>query len=168
MRVLEILEKISDVLGYIGAFLIFPLVGIMVYEVGARYLFSAPTTWAFEMSYMLMATMFSFGFAYALKHRSHVNVDFIYDRLGPRAQPVVDLLGYSIFFPTICWIAYAMYEYTVRSYISGEVSGISAWNPVMWPMRMILTLGFAAFALQIFIELVRCIRTILSGAGRET
>lgn len=49
------------------------------------------------------------------------------------------------------------------AFASGERSGTSAWNPVLWPFRFILFLGFAAFTLQVFAEIVKRIYSI---AGR--
>lgn len=54
------------------------------YEVVARYLFRAPTPWAFDLSYMLYGTIFMMAGAYTLSRDGHVRGDFIY-RSGNRA-----------------------------------------------------------------------------------
>lgn len=167
MHLLQRLERLSDVAAVIGAMLMIPLVGIMVYEVLSRYLFSAPTTWAFELSYMLMSGIFSLGFAYALKYRQHVNVDFIYGALSPRWRAVVDLAGYVVFLPCTVWLSLGLFNYALRAYRSGEVSGISAWNPVVWPLRAVLFAGFAFLSLQVLIDAIRCVRTIATGEMRD-
>ena len=82
--------------GYIGAFIILILVVAMVYEVLARYFFSAPTKWAFEMAYMLMGTSFMFGIAYCMQMGRHIRVDFVYDHLSLKKRQVIDLAGYSV------------------------------------------------------------------------
>ena len=48
------IEKITRWAGWIGAGLTAPLVLAMVYEVIARYLFNAPTYWAYELAYMMV------------------------------------------------------------------------------------------------------------------
>ena len=34
-------------------------------------------------------------------------------------------------------------------------SGISAWNPRVWPFRLLVFLGFAAFTLQIVAQIIK-------------
>ena len=63
--VLNAIETLSLWSGRIAAMLLLPLVFAMVYEVLSRYLFDAPTQWAFEVSYMLMGTIFLLGLSYA-------------------------------------------------------------------------------------------------------
>ena len=41
------------------------------------------------------------------------------------------------------------------AFLSGETSGESAWNPVIWPFRLVFFLGFLALALQGTAELIR-------------
>ena len=50
----------------------------MVYEVFARYYFTAPTVWAYDMSRMIYGAMFVLGAAYALSKGVHIRSDFLY------------------------------------------------------------------------------------------
>ena len=49
-------------------------------------------------------------------------------------------------------------EVALEAYRIGEVSGESVWNPVVWPVRAIVTFGFGLFCLQVFAEMVRTFR----------
>lgn len=163
MRFLGYLERVSDIAAFFGAMLMIPLILAMVFEILSRYLFSAPTIWAFELSYMMMAGIFSLGFAYALKRGQHVNVDFIHGALPPRFRAAIDILGYGLFLPCSIWLSYGLFKYAQRAYLSGEVSGISAWNPVIWPLRAVLFTGFAVLSLQVAVEVVKAIRVLVLG-----
>ncbi len=44
------LERVTDALGWLGAWLFFAVGGMITYEVVMRYLFNAPTIWAEELS----------------------------------------------------------------------------------------------------------------------
>ena len=44
----------------------------ITYEVFSRYVFSAPTTWAYDVSYMLYGTLFMMAGPYALARNGHV------------------------------------------------------------------------------------------------
>ncbi len=55
-------------------------------------------------------------------------------------------------------------HYAFESWLSGEVSGKSAWNPQVWPFRAAIALGMALFALQVLAEFLRALARAL---GRE-
>ena len=60
------------------------------YEVFARYMFGAPTDWAFDASYMLYGTLFMLAGAYALSRNGHVRGDFLYRAWSPAPQATMD------------------------------------------------------------------------------
>ncbi len=167
-RLIAALDALSTLIGVIGAWVMAPLILTMVYEVLARHLFDAPTFWAYEMGYMLAGTGYLFGMSYCLKERGHIRVDFIYDNIGPRGRAIVDILGYLfLMLPGALWVTWGLYEYAMEAYVSGEVSGESAWNPVVWPFRTVWFIGYAMLCLQAFAELLRS-TMILLGKIEET
>ena len=52
-----------------------PLILATVYDVGARYLFNAPTQWAYEVGYMMMGAHALLGMAYTLREGGHIRID---------------------------------------------------------------------------------------------
>ncbi|MBL4691169.1 MAG: C4-dicarboxylate ABC transporter substrate-binding protein, partial [Rhodospirillales bacterium] len=49
---LRIIERVTGMAGLVIAWLVFPLILAMCFEVFSRYASNAPTIWAFELSYM--------------------------------------------------------------------------------------------------------------------
>ncbi|MBU3731505.1 MAG: TRAP transporter small permease subunit [Beijerinckiaceae bacterium] len=164
MFVINLIGKISDLSGKIAAVLVLPLVFAMVFEVISRYVFSSPTIWAFELSYMMMGTIFLLGLSYALHVGQHVNVDFIHQRLHPRMIGAIDAIAYLILTAMLVWMTITLVKNVEIVYRTGEGSGLSAWNPVIWPYRVIYVVGFAAFALQSF---GKCLENILVVFGAQ-
>ena len=162
MSIVRLIGGLSLWTGRLAACLVVPLVLAMVYEVVSRYAFGAPTMWAFELSYMLMGTIFMLGIAYALLVGQHVNVDFIHDALPKRVIGIVDGLAYIILTGMAAWITFALFRYANSAFQSGEGSGLSAWNPPVWPYRYIFALGFGLFALE---ALAKAIENILLAIG---
>jgi len=162
MAIVRLIGVLSLWSGRIGALIVLPLVFAMVFEVISRYAFAAPTIWAFELSYMMMGTIFLLGLSYALLIGQHVNVDFIHQRLPRRAIAVIDAIGYAILTCMLFWMLSVLAQNAVDTYHTGEGSGLSAWNPKIWPYRTIYVVGFALFALQ---SLAKTIENILVATG---
>lgn len=162
--VLNAIDKLSGTVGIATAWLVVPLIFATVYEVTARYVFGAPTIWAFEIGYMAMGTHFLLGSAYALREGSHIRVDVAYTHFSPRVKALVDIVGYTcLFIPVSTWLCYRLYLYAWDAYQSGELSGQSAWNPVIWPFRVVFLAGFALLTLQALAELAKRIRVLVRG-----
>ena len=62
----------------------------MVYEVIARYAFTAPTMWAYDISRMFAGALFMLGAGYGLSKGVHIRADFIYRNWSPRTQGIID------------------------------------------------------------------------------
>ena len=157
------IEVYTRLFGLVGAWIIVVLIAAMVYEVVARYFFGAPTKWAFEVAYMLMGTSFMFGIAYCLQADRHVRVDFVYNFVGPKARATIDLVGYVILVPMILWLCAGLWDYFYNAYRVGEVSGESAWNPIIWPFKFAFVIGFVLLLMQIVAE---ALKRLLVLAGR--
>ena len=80
------IDSISEWSGRISAWISLPLVVFMAYDVIMRYLFQAPTKWAYEMTWMQYGALFMLGGAYGLKYKLHVRVDIIYVRWSRRTR----------------------------------------------------------------------------------
>ncbi len=163
MQILRVVDRITDAAAFIGVCAIMPLVVIMTFEVVSRYAFNEPTSWAFELSWMLMGVIFIMGIAYALRRDEHVRVDLIYGTYSPRRRAALDVFGFLLVLPCIYLAGTHMALYALEAYRSGEVSGASAWNPVLWPFRAALAFGLIVFLLQLIAELVRALRVLITG-----
>ena len=162
------IEFYTRLFGLVGAWIIVVLIGAMVYEVFARYFFGAPTKWAFEVAYMLMGTSFMFGIAYCLQMDRHVRVDFVYNFVGPKARAIIDLIGYLIVVPMILWLCGGLWEYFYNAYRVDELSGESAWNPIILPFKFAFVIGFVLLLMQIVAEALKRLLVLTRRADPNT
>ncbi len=159
------IEAITKVFGGLSACIIPVLAVLIVYEVVSRYAFRAPTSWAFEISYMLMGTCLMLAIAYCLQLRRHIRVDFLYDQLSLKKRAAIDFVGYVFFLlPMLIWCAWGLWVYFLEAYKVNEVSGESAWNPIIWPFKYTFTLGFYLLGIQTVAEICKCVLAML---GRD-
>ncbi|GBO84873.1 MULTISPECIES: TRAP transporter small permease subunit [Marinobacter] len=160
-------DALSKAAALIGALLIVPLIGSLTYEVVSRYILNTPTVWAYEMSYMLMGSIFLLGMAYALKVREHVNVDIFYGILPPRGKATMDMIGLAVLLVALIWIVDALFQYALEAYEYQETSGASGWNPLIWPFRTVWVIGFGILTAQTAVELARSIAILFKGEGES-
>ena len=155
------LERSTAGVGYIAALLIIPLVVATFYEVFARYVLGSPTFWAFELGYMLMGAHFLLGGALTLQRGEHVRIDFIYARLSERTKAAIDGIVYLVLLlPCTALVTAELWRIALLALTTGERSGQSAWNPAIWPFRMVLALSFTMLVLQVVAEMVKCIEVL--------
>ena len=158
---IQSIESYVRFFGKLGAWVIVILIISMVYEVIARYIFEAPTKWAFEVAYMLMGTVFMFGIAYCLQMRRHIRVDFLFAQANDKTKAVIDLVGYVVLVPMLLWLTAGVWDYFFQAYRVNETSGESAWNPIIWPFKFTFVIAFVLLLLQVIVEVLKNILTLL-------
>lgn len=139
------------------------------YEVVVRRLFNAPTSWAFDLSYIMYGTLFMMGGAYTLSRDGHVRGDFVYRLWKPRTQAIVELILYVIFFfPGVTALVISGWKYAERSWRYGEVSVNSpAGIPIFQFKTIIVAAGILLF-IQGIAQMMRCIKCYKEGYWTRT
>jgi TRAP-type mannitol/chloroaromatic compound transport system permease small subunit len=166
--VIAFIESLSEGIGGLAALVVIPLVLATCYEVFARYVFGAPTIWAFELGYTLMGIHFLLGGAITLKRDGHVRIDLIYAQLSARRRALIDLALYVVLvLPALTLVFLRLADYAADAYSSGETSGQSAWNPPIWPLRAIIAASFLLLTLQVVAEILKCIGILREGEAEE-
>lgn len=97
-KILHAIDSVNERAGSISSWLVAALVAVILYEVIARYVFNAPTTWGFGTMRMLGGAIVVMGWVYAQRHNSHIRVDIFYIRLSPRRKALIDVIGTGLFF----------------------------------------------------------------------
>jgi len=148
-KILITIDAISDRTGKIMCWLATLLVALVSSEVIMRYVFNAPTMWNYETSMMVGGTLFAMGWAYALRHHSHVRVDVFYTRLSSRGRAVIDVLGtLLLFFPLMVMFTSVATAWAWQAWEIMEKSVETYWYPIIAPFRTMVAIGFMLITLQ--------------------
>jgi TRAP-type mannitol/chloroaromatic compound transport system permease small subunit len=160
MKIEDYIDRFSIWSGNIIRWLAVILTVVVLYEVVARYLFNAPTIWAFDTAMMVFSVMFLFGAAYVLQIKAHIKVDVIQNMLPPRVQLILDLIYYIVFFfPFLCVMVVFGSKIAISMTIAGEISNTSQWLEPIWPWRWVIPVGFFLLLLQAVAEFIRLIKS---------
>ncbi len=163
-RIVYTIDQLSKTVGHAFSWCALILVLGTCYEVFIRYVLNDPTSWAFDLSYLMYGAVFFMAGAYTLSRGGHVRADMFYRRWSDRAQAVVELVLYVVFFfPGILALCIAGWHYGVESMRIHEVSVNSPVGIPIWPMKMMIPIGGTLMALQGMADVLRCVMCLQEG-----
>ena len=100
-------------------------------------------------------------------HSEHVKVDLLYSRYSRRTQLLVEIFGTIFFLLPFCLITiYLSWPIVEAKIASGETSN-NTGGLVLWPVWVLIPIGFGLLALQGISELIKRI-AILQGRIPDT
>ncbi len=163
-RLIYSIDQLSKTVGHAFAWCIVILTLGTCWEVFVRYVLNDPTSWAFDLSYMMYGAVFFMAGAYTLSRGGHVRADMYYRRWSEPTQAKVELFLYIIFFfPGILALVVAGSAYGIESLRIREVSVNSPAGMPIWPLKMMICVGALLIAIQGFAEVLRCIVCLREG-----
>jgi len=164
LKITRFIDPISNWSGKATAWLIFPLVFGLTYEVVSRYVFKAPTLWAFDLAYMLYGSMFMLGAAFTLFKKGHIRTDIFYDKWSPQKQGWVDATLYLLFFfPGMIFFFVAGLDEAIHSWSLLEKSEFGAWRPPVYPFKTVVPLTALLLLIQGVSEFLKSICAAVRG-----
>lgn len=164
-RLVYAIDELSRMVGHAFAWCIIILTFGTSYEVFVRYVLNDPTSWAFDMSYLMYGALFFMAGAYTLSRNGHVRADFLFRRWRARRQAAVELVLYVLFyFPGVLALVVAGWGYGYDAFRIGEVSVNSPVGIPVWQLKLLIPAGAALLVLQGLAEVARC--TICLRDGR--
>ena len=130
----ETCDWISEWSGRGVAWLIWIVVVLCVYEIITRRFFNSPHVWTYDVTNIFYGTHFMILTAYTLLHRGHVSVDILYGRLRPRAQNILKVFNYLVFFfPFFLVLLYVGLDSAIYSwsYLEKTTAGMPLVYPIL-------------------------------------
>jgi TRAP-type mannitol/chloroaromatic compound transport system permease small subunit len=134
-------------IGGVVSYMIFVMMGVLLFAAIARYFFNTPFIWAVELSQFLMASYYVLGGGYSLQLDAHVRMDAFYSRWTLRRRAFTDSIT-----------AFALVFYLIFLLLGGLTSTLysletnqtahSAWAPLMWPVKAVMVVGIVLMLLQ--------------------
>lgn len=141
-------DAVNRVIGRITMYLIFVMMGVLLFGAISRSFFNVPFIWVVEMAQFVMTAYYILGGPYSIQLDSHVRMDLLYGRWSQRTRAIVDAITgcFLVFYLVILLYGgisstqYAI-EYNQKNY--------SVWAPPMAPIKVIMTVAIALMLLQI-------------------
>ena len=164
-------DAVNYRLGRVVMYLIFALMAVLLWSSISKTFF-LPTLWTLEMAQFIMVGYYILGGPYSIQMGSNVRMDLLYGEWSDRRKAWFDLVTVLflmfylgvLLYGALSSTAYSLgyWQDAPLSYLFGVVSGTeevgrlerssSAWRPYLWPVKVVMILGFFLMLLQCLSE----------------
>ncbi|OAN77913.1 C4-dicarboxylate ABC transporter [Sulfitobacter sp. EhC04] len=171
---IRVADAVNYRLGRVAMYGIFALMGVLLWSSISKTFF-VPTLWTLEMAQFIMVGYYILGGPYSLQLGSNVRMDLLYGNWSIRRKAWFDLFTVMLLIFYLCVLLYGALSSTAYSlgywqdapisYLFGVLTGSeeigrleqssSAWRPYMWPIKVVMILGFFLMILQCLSELCK-------------
>lgn len=170
-------DKLNYGVGRFAMYLLFVLMAILMWSSISKAFFN-PSLWTLEMAQFVMVAYYVLGGPYAMQMGAHVRMDLFYAKGSPRTRAAWDgvtVLAVLFYLGVLIWGAAASFGFSLGLQWSDPAQsalGLSwpqigrlersptAWRPYMWPIKLVMLVGFVLMLLQALSSLIKDIATI--------
>ena len=154
-------------LSYLGLICLIGLMGMVVFEVIARYAFNRPFQGYIDVMEMMMAALVFLTLAYCQREDGHIKMEVFMTRVlkgGRRYYAtesfhlLVSLIGFAI-------IAFFSTDQVLHAYNIGDVS--MTIHLVTWPARALVAIGAIYLCLRFIMQLVQSLTKVVVGGEKS-
>jgi len=161
-RLFNTIDNINEWMGKTVAWLFIPLTLLIVFDVTLRYVFNMPTIWGWDVNIQLQGAIVVLGGGYVLLHRGHVSIDILANKLPARKRLLMDVIM-GIFL--IGGIGLLLWRVSLGAWNSVLIREhyTSTWGPIIYPLKVAMTIGIGTMLLQGITDWIRNILTLIHG-----
>ncbi|PFG61506.1 TRAP-type mannitol/chloroaromatic compound transport system permease small subunit [Thioclava sp. ES.031] len=154
----RLIEAFNRRLGKVAMYLLYVMMAIMLFS-SVTKIFEIPALWTLEMAQFTLVAYYMLGAPWTLQGDTNVRMDLLYSRWSPKGQAWWDAFTVFALMFYLGIMVYSAFDSTVYSFEYNERNP-TAWRPVLWPIKVIITSGFALLFLQAVALLIRDVATI--------
>ena len=165
-----IVDHISHVSGLAVSQFYMLCAAVTLYEVVARYVFNAPTQWAFEMVMVLCASAWMISAGYVTLKNRHIGITVFHVLAGARARWWLDLLAMVVGIAALFLLLSDAVIRALDSVDSVERTGCAFNSPMPAILKAMLAIGALLYIVQLLVNLNRhfdsaALRRVVQGFG---
>jgi len=147
----RLLDRVALALVLVGGVILFISMLWTTADVVGTQVFGWPIPGSLELVSNNMVVVVFASLTYVQRRRSHIRVEFLRTRVGPRARAAMDAVAHGVaivFFGLLLWQAtsYAAYSWQIRESTAGLIR-----FPV-YPARFVIVIGAGLLVIQLLID----------------
>lgn len=164
MRIVKVIDKFSEWTGALSAWIVIPLMLVVIYEVFQRHILNAPTRWGYDVLWMLFSAQFLLGGAFTLLRKGHIRIDIVYGVLSERSKLIYDVINtIVVILPPMVLFTWAGVAFAADAWLGGEKLSTTNWFFPSGPSKSLIPIAFFLLALQCVAEVIRDINELRKG-----
>ena len=168
LRLSRLIDWINERVGRAVMWLVLVAVVISAGNALVRKLFNTSSNALLEIQWYLFAAIFMLAAGYTFLRNEHVRIDILTSRLSARGQNIVDILGILFFLlPMAVTVMYLSWPIFVLAWQNNEQSSNAGGLP-LWPVRLVVPIGFFLLVIQAISELIKRIGFLLGRCADPT
>ena len=150
----NVIDRISLFVGRVTMLLLLGVVGVMFFEVVARYIFEKPTLWANETSLWLAGFIFLLSGIYAMQQRSHISIYLVYDMMPRNMQRACDVISTMLICAFAFFILWGSWTEASQKFMRWETFGTAFDPPIPATTKMLIIVATMLLAVQAVANLI--------------
>jgi len=149
------IDALTDRVGKATIWLVLIMTVISALNAFVRYAFDYSSNGWLEIQWYLFSAIFLLSAGYTLMRNEHVRIDVVSGHFSPRVHAWIDIIG-TLFFlaPMAVAVLYLSWPIFVNAYLTNEHSS-NAGGLIVWPVRLLVPVGFGLLILQGVSELIK-------------
>ena len=155
----SIVDHLSRFSGLAVAQLYLICAAVTVWEIVARYVFNAPTSWAFEVAMTVCAVAWMISAGYVTLKKRHIGITVFYVMASDRTKWRLDFFAMTIGVVALTLFADDTIVRALESVDIVERSGTGFNSPQPAVLKTILMVGAIVYLLQLLVNLYRHFET---------
>ena len=152
-------HRISQVVNSVGIGIIVAMMLLTTVDVSLRYLFNRPILGGVELTEFMMLLVVSFGLAYTQVNKGHIFVELITSKFSPRAQAIIESIGYFLCFVIYLLIVWQAVVQAQVQWLHDIKSG--ALEIPKYPFYFVLAFGCFLLSLVFLVDLIESISRVV-------
>ena len=155
LKISQLIDRLTERVGKSLIWLVLVVTLIGAGNAVMRYTLNYSSNAFLEIQWYLFSAIFLLGAGYTLMRNEHVRIDLIAGRLSKRAQTWIDIFGILFFLMPMAIAVMVMSWPIFLLALQNNEQSSNAGGLAVWPVRLLVPIGFFLLVLQGFSELIK-------------
>lgn len=155
LKLAKLIDGLTELVGKSIIWLVLAVTLIAAGNAIMRFTANYSSNAFLEIQWYLFSAIFLLGAGYTLMRNEHVRIDLVAGRFSRRGQAWIDIFGILCFLlPMAIVILYLSWPIFLLALHNNEQSS-NAGGLVIWPVRLLVPVGFFLLVIQAVSELIK-------------
>jgi TRAP-type mannitol/chloroaromatic compound transport system permease small subunit len=141
------MDRLADFIGEFAKYLIYLMIGVLLYDVITDKAFGYVQNWTVEMAQFTLAAFYFMAGPKTLKDDTHVRLDLLYATFSERGKALIDMITVWIvifYLSVMLWGATSSLKYSWMT----KQKLPSLWAPSLVPIKVLMVVCIVLMILQ--------------------